>query len=60
MIGVDHEHNASVEEAAAWLAEQNPLPHPAVPALRARFGLTAVEACEACSLAQALRGRTQR
>lgn len=43
--GLDHETTAAVDEAARWLASQNPRPQPAVPALRARFGLTALEAC---------------
>lgn len=55
MTGVDHEHHAAVEQAAAWLAEQTPVPHPPVPALRARFGLTALESCEACALGQRVR-----
>ena len=47
--GCCHESNAAVDEAAAWLAS-TPVelrPHPLVPALRARFGLTAIEAVTA-------------
>ena len=55
MTGADHEHSAAVEEAARWLSEQNPEPHPVVPTLRSRFSLTALEACEACAMAQRFR-----
>lgn len=51
----EHEHNAIVEEAARWLAEQQPRPHPVVSVLRTRFNLTAVEACEACAMADRYR-----
>lgn len=55
MSGADHEHSAAVEEAARWLSEQKPEPHPVVPVLRSRFNLMAVEACEACAMAQRFR-----
>lgn len=58
MTGADHAHSAIVEQAAMWLSEQNPPPHPVVPVLRSRFDLSSVEACEACALAQ--RYRTNR
>lgn len=58
MTGADHEHNEAVIVAAQWLADQTPPPHLAVPELRHRFGLTALEACE--SIAQAQRFRTYR
>lgn len=47
--GLSHEHSAAVDEAAAWLASLPPheRPRPIVPALRQRFGLTALEACQA-------------
>ncbi len=51
MTGVDHERNKTVVVAAQWLAEQKKRPTPLVPALRSRFDLTAVEACEAMALA---------
>lgn len=55
MTGLDHENSATVELAAMWLADQNPQPRPAVPALRARFDLTPTEACEAIALARRFR-----
>nr|WP_274845139.1 hypothetical protein [Sinorhizobium meliloti] len=51
MTGLDHEQNAAVEEAAHWLADQHPAPKPVIPALRDRFGISALEACEAAALA---------
>lgn len=47
MTGADHEHSESVTVGAMWLADQNPAPQPIVPALRSRFGLSALEACVA-------------
>lgn len=58
MTSADHEHSESVIVAAQWLADQNPPPRLAVPELRQRFGLTALEACEA--IAQAQKFRTYR
>lgn len=46
----EHQYSEAVEHAAMWLADQNPPPHPTVPALKERFGLTALEACEASAL----------
>ena len=41
-----------VVEAAAWLASQpEPIPH-VIPALKERFGLTALQACRAIALAR--------
>lgn len=51
MTGTNH-HSAAVEQAAQWLAEQKEPPHPAVPVLRSRFNLSAVEACEAIAMAR--------
>lgn len=51
MTGADHQHSANVEQAAQWLADQNPPPSPVVPVLRQRFNLSPMEACEACALA---------
>lgn len=53
--GHSHEHSAAVEEAAIWLADQQEPPRLAVPTLRARFGLSAQEACEAIAMAQRFR-----
>lgn len=38
---------APVLAAAAWLATEKNPPHPLVPKLRERFGLSAAEACAA-------------
>nr|WP_245396652.1 hypothetical protein [Jiella sonneratiae] len=54
----EHEHSAAVDEAARWLASQAVAPHPIVPALRRRFGLTAPEACQAIREAGLIRGRS--
>jgi hypothetical protein len=51
----DHEHSEVVLEAAAWLASQEPAPQPIIPELRKRFPLSALEATEACALAQKYR-----
>lgn len=61
MTGLDHESTASIDEAARWLA-QLPQPErkvlsPIVPALKARFGLTAGEACAAIREANLIHGR---
>nr|WP_209848685.1 hypothetical protein [Rhizobium herbae] len=53
--GLDHEGTASVEVAARWLALEPSPPRPVVPALKERFGLTALQACEATALAFDLR-----
>ncbi|MBX5175311.1 hypothetical protein HJB77_03240 [Rhizobium lentis] len=53
--GHSHEHSESVVEAAQWLAEQNPAPQPIIPELRRRFDLSALEATEACAMAQRFR-----
>lgn len=56
MTCLDHEHSASVEQAAHWLAQQKePNPHPVIPSLRQRFDLTVQEACEAIALARTFR-----
>jgi hypothetical protein len=53
----EHEHTAAIDEAAAWLASEDHPPSPIVPALRRRFGLSAVDACTAITEAVAIRGR---
>ena len=47
--GLSHEHSAAIDEAASWLAQlpAHQRPRPLVPALRARFGLSASQACQA-------------
>lgn len=50
----EHEHSAAIDQAAVWLRglSSAEVPRPIVPALRARFGLTAGEACQAISEAR--------
>ncbi len=55
MSGADHQHSNAVEQAAAWLADQNQPPKPIVPALRQRFGLSSLQATEACAMAERFR-----
>lgn len=45
----EHESTAAIDEAANWLINtpRHQRPGAAVPLLRARFGLTVVEACAA-------------
>lgn len=45
--------------AALWLVQQIEPPSLAVPILREKFGLTMLQACQACALASELR-RTAR
>ncbi|KQT96969.1 hypothetical protein ASG68_08405 [Rhizobium sp. Leaf453] len=52
MTGADHEHSDSVVVAAQWLADQCAPPRPIVPALRQRFGLAPLQACEAIARAR--------
>ncbi len=47
--------NEIVVEAARWLADQAEPPRAAVPELKKRFGLCAVQACEAIALANRVR-----
>ena len=51
----EHFHSAAVEQVAIWFADLRDPPHPVVPALKERFGLTAVEACEAIASADRMR-----
>jgi hypothetical protein len=51
----EHEHSAAVEQAAIWLADLGEPPHPIVPALKQRFGLSAVQSCEAIAWAERMR-----
>lgn len=51
----EHEHSEAVTLAAQWLAEQNPPPRAPVIEIRARFPLSAVEACEATAMANRFR-----
>lgn len=47
--------NPQVIVAAQWLADQKEPPPQAVPALKERFGLSALDACDACKLAHNFR-----
>lgn len=48
MTGLDHESSAAIDEAAHWIrANRHQVQRPIVPALRQRFGLTPLEACQA-------------
>lgn len=40
-----------IERAAMWLSEQKEAPQQVIHMLRQKFGITAVEAAQACSLA---------
>ncbi|MCB1439941.1 MAG: hypothetical protein KDJ63_09225 [Nitratireductor sp.] len=57
MTPPEHEHTAAITEAARWLAETpaNQKPHPVIPHLRNRFGLTIAETIEAIAEAKKLR-----
>ncbi|TDX88470.1 hypothetical protein EDE05_102447 [Neorhizobium sp. R1-B] len=55
MTGADHEQSDSVVVAAQWLADEQQPPQPIIPELRRRFGLSALEACEASAMAQRFR-----
>jgi len=52
-----HESTAAIDEAATWLAAQEKAPHPVVPSLRQRFGLSTLDACKATAEAAAIRRR---
>ncbi|RVK59141.1 hypothetical protein [Sinorhizobium meliloti] len=44
-----------VRAAARWLSDQNPVPPHVVNVLKTKFDLKALQACEACKLAQEYR-----
>lgn len=48
------EDQHQITEAARWLRSQTVPPRLAVPALKERFGLSAVQACEAIAAARGL------
>lgn len=48
-------HNPGVIAAAQWLADQKEPPARVVPTIRAMFSLSALEAAQACGLAQKFR-----
>lgn len=47
-----------IDRAARWLAEQKETPQQVIHTLRERFGITAAQAAQACTLANKYRGRT--
>ncbi|WP_042778949.1 hypothetical protein [Sinorhizobium fredii] len=47
--------NEAVEQAAMWLADERQPPRPIIQTLRNRFGLSALEATEACAMAERFR-----
>ncbi|MDO6963981.1 hypothetical protein [Rhizobium alvei] len=51
----DHERSAAVELAAQWLADQAGGIVRPIPALQERFGLSALQATEACAMAARMR-----
>ena len=59
--GLDHESSAGIDQAAQWLATMpaGGQPRPVILALRERFGLTALEACQAIKEAGTLRRSTK-
>lgn len=55
MSGSDETRNHGVIAAAQWLADQKEPPARVVPTIRAMFSLSALEAAQACGLAQKFR-----
>ena len=55
----EHETSAAVDEAARWLAEtpDDQKPHPVLPAVRQRWGLSTVEAIAAIRESHLIRAR---
>lgn len=53
----EHEHSATIGEAARWLISTPSAQRkrPVIPLLVAMFGLTPAQACEACREAHAIR-----
>lgn len=55
---LEHEHSDIVHEAARWYATTpRDFSTPGVVLLRDRFGLTALQACEALKMAQLIKAR---
>jgi hypothetical protein len=45
----EHEHSAAIDAAVTWLlSEPDTTGRPIIPEMKTRFGLTSLEACEAC------------
>ncbi|MGZ2458681.1 hypothetical protein ACVINH_003707 [Rhizobium anhuiense] len=55
MSASEETHNQKVIAAAQWLANQKEPPARVVPTIRAMFPLSALEAAQACGLAQKYR-----
>lgn len=55
----DHEHTAVIAEAGAWIASGGAEKgRPLVPQLKERYGMSALEACEAIREANLIRARS--
>ncbi len=52
---ISNNSSEAVLVAAQWLADQVPPPRLAVPVLKERFGLSALQACEAIAMADRFR-----
>ncbi|TPK90557.1 hypothetical protein FJ938_24745 [Mesorhizobium sp. B2-4-14] len=57
--GLSHDHSRAIDECALFLATMPPhsRPKPLVPALKAMFGLSAAEACEAIRHSHLIKAR---
>ena len=57
--GLDHHSSGAISEVARWLASipVEKRPHPIVPMIRSRFGLSTIEACMAIKEASLIEGR---
>lgn len=49
---MDMASDNKVRAAARWLSEQEPVPAQVVSVLKSKFGLRALQACEACKMGQ--------
>lgn len=49
------EQSTVLDKAALWLADQHPEPSQPIPLLRGRFGLSTIQATEACAMARKFR-----
>jgi hypothetical protein len=50
--GHSHEHSEAVTQAAHWLADRKETPQQVIHLLREKFGITAVQAAQALTLAR--------
>lgn len=51
----EHQHSDAVLLAATWLSSEKSVPNPIITAIRGRFGLSVLEACEAAALSSRYR-----